>query len=176
MSDCNKAVVIHTAMKIVETQNIERIQNLADKCYMKAYEKIHTVEQNRFSFHEMYSAESLREQLVHGQFFVITDEGQDKGYISIYPISANQWMLDKLYILPECKGLGYGRKLVEYVIGTIRNQSQAPFEIVLNVNRRNDSVAFYQHMGFEISSSWDREIADGRWLMDGFKMRRKFEA
>lgn len=49
--------------EISETTDIERIQKLAEKCYMDAYKNIHTEEQNRFSFNEMYSSSSLEYQI-----------------------------------------------------------------------------------------------------------------
>lgn len=163
-------------MKIYETSDIGLIQRLASLCYMEAYKKIHTVEQNRFSFNEMYATESLEKQLERGQFFVLEDEGEARGYMAVYRISEQQWMLDKLYILPECKGRGYGRALVDHIIAIIRRRYGCPVELLLDVNRRNEAVAFYQHLGFEITDSWDRVIADGQWLMDGYRMRLTLQA
>lgn len=163
-------------IQIVETTDIGRIQQLAGICYMDAYKEIHSEEQNRFSFNEMYSTPSLRHQFEeqHSRFFILRDGDGDQGYIAIYPIAAVQWMLDKLYLMPSSKGMGYGRLLVEHAIQLIRETEGMPFEMVLNVNRRNEAVAFYQHLGFEIAGSWDRTIADGRWIMDGYEMRRTF--
>jgi len=139
---------------------------------MDAYKEIHTEEQNRFSFSEMYSTESLQKQLEHGEFFVLSNDQKDVGYLALYRESPAHWMLDKLYILPDCKGKGYGRMLVEHAINYIGQIESGTYEILLNVNRRNRAVSFYQHLGFEITSSWDRVIADGRWLMDGYEMRK----
>lgn len=106
-------------MVIAETTDIERIQSLANKCYMDAYKEIHTEEQNRFSFSEMYSTESLRKQLAHGEFFILSNDQKDVGYLALYRESPSHWMLDKLYIVPDCKGKGYGRMLVEHAINYI---------------------------------------------------------
>lgn len=159
-------------MHIFETTDIELIQALADKCYMDAYREIHTEEQNRFSFQEMYSTESLSRQLTHqhSHFFILNDEGENRGYLAIYPLGKHQWMLDKLYILPWEKGHGYGRIMVEHAFNWLRHASETPCQMVLGVNRRNDAVAFYKHLGFEIAESWDKPIADGRWIMDGYEM------
>ena len=160
-------------IQIIETTDIRRIQQLASRCYMDAYKEIHSEEQNRFSFNEMYSTSSLRHQFeeLHSRFFILHDGDRDQGYMAIYPIETAQWMLDKLYLTPSSKGMGYGRMLVEHAIQLIREAERTPFEVVLNVNRRNEAVAFYQHLGFEITGSWDRTIADGRWIMDGYEMR-----
>lgn len=161
-------------MNITETKDIKRIQSLASKCYLEAYKGIHTEEQNRFSFREMYSTKSLNEQIdcQHSCFFILSDKGQDCGYMSIYPISDGVWMIDKLYLIPQRKGHGYGRIMVDYAIQYILQSATGFCQLVLNVNRRNEAVAFYQHLGFEIANSWDKEIADGKWIMDGYEMRK----
>lgn len=79
-------------------------------------------------------------------------------------------MLDKLYVLPDCKGLGYGRTLVGHVIKNIQEIEKSSFKIMLKVNRRNEAVSFYKHLGFEITESWDHVIAEGKWVMDGYDM------
>ncbi len=159
-------------MTITETTDIAQIQTLADQCYMEAYKEIHTVEQNRFSFQEMYSTQSLRRQLAEqgSHFFVVSEDGIDQGYMALCQASDDVWMLDKLYIVPTVHGKGYGRALVQHAIKLIEATTVGPWKLTLNVNRRNTAVQFYQHLGFVIKESWDKEIADGRWVMDGYLM------
>lgn len=164
-------------MTITETQDIDRIQALATQCYMDAYREIHTEEQNRFSFNEMYSTASLQSQLTdkRSRFFVLQDDGIDQGYIAIYPLAPDHWMVDKLYLLPSSKGKGYGRILAEYAENMVRNIVNGPFCLSLKVNRRNAAVEFYKHLGYEITGLWDIAIADGQWIMDGYDMEKQFE-
>lgn len=161
---------------IEQTTDIARIRTLAGHCYMDAYKAIHTEEQNLFSFEEMYSEESLRQQLdvQQSRFLILTEEGRDVGYISFYQLTSHRWMLDKLYLLPSCKGRGYGRKLYEAAVNEIRKIEHGSFFIELKVNRRNAAVTFYQHLGFSIVDSWDIPIADGRWVMDGYTMEKQY--
>ena len=165
----------HTNMTITESFDIKAIQSLADKCYMDAYKDIHTEEQNRFSFNEMYSEASLRHQIEeqHSRFFILEDNGIQQGYVAIYPITELTWMLDKLYLLPSSKGKGYGRALVEHADRIIKSTNHTcSFQVLLKVNRRNSAVKFYEHLGFTIIREWDRMIADGRWVMGGYDMIR----
>lgn len=156
-------------------KTMRRLQVLAECCYMPAYAKIHTEEQNRYSFEEMYSDESLMWQTKeqHSRYFIISEDGEDIGYSAIYPMSENEWMLDKLYVKPESKGKGFGGKLMEHVMGVIEDETGGNYRVTLNVNRRNDAVGFYQRYGFEITDKWDRTIADGRWVMDGWTMEKR---
>lgn len=161
---------------IIETSDIERIQQLASKCYMDAYKEIHSEEQNRFSFGEMYSTSSLRQQFdeLHSRYYILCEDDIDVGYAATYPIAKGRWMLDKLYILPDKKKHGYGHILLEHIIQKIREAEGASFQILLKVNRRNPAVEFYKHFGFKIINSWDIAIADGKWTMDGYDMELNF--
>jgi len=152
------------------------LQDLAERLYMPAYAKIHTEEQNRFSFTEMYSTESLQRQFAEqkSRFFILSQGGDDRGYAAIYPIEKGVWMLDKLYVDPTCKGMGYGKALMNHICSEIKKAESGVYTMKLHVNRRNDAVAFYRHMGFEIEEEWDIEIADGRWVMDGYTMTQTY--
>lgn len=162
-------------MHIFETQDISLIQQLAGACYMEAYREIHTEEQNRFSFYEMYSTESLAHQLSeqHSHFFVLSDHDTPQAYMALCPLGEGRWLLDKLYVVPQKKGCGYGRTLVEHALEWLREAGEAPCRLSLKVNRRNAAVTFYQHLGFRVTGQWDIVIADGRWTMDGYDMERE---
>lgn len=156
--------------------DIPMLQNLAEQFYMPAYAEIHTEEQNRYSLKEMYSTESLERQFkeLKSRYFILEDEGQDRGYAAIYPMGDGQWMLDKIYLAPRSKSRGYGRALFEHIKAVIGKQEVSSFVIRLHVNRRNEAVAFYRHLGFEIEEEWDIAIADGKWIMDGYTMMCRF--
>jgi len=162
--------------EVVECTDIGRIRALAACCYMDAYKEIHTEEQNRFSFEEMYSEESLRHQIQKqgSRFLIVSDISGDLGYVAFYPLGQHRWMLDKLYVLPEYKGKGFGSILLEEAVRIISKEERGAFFLQLKVNRRNDAVAFYQHQGFRITGQWDVEIAGGKWVMDGYDMERSY--
>jgi len=159
---------------IEECRDTGRIRTLASRCYMDAYREIHTEEQNRFSFEEMYSEESLKRQIEeqHSSFLILNDGNKDLGYAAFCPLGEHCWLLDKLYVLPDCKGMGYGRMLLDEVVRQISAEEKTAFLMRLKVNRRNRAVEFYHHMGFHITGQWDVEIAGGRWIMDGYDMER----
>lgn len=77
--------------------------------------------------------------------------------------------LSKLYILPDSQGLGIGRLLMQHVAGLCRRLKK--HSLILNVNRHNPAVEFYQRMGFEIVRQVD--IPLGEFWLNDYIMQKK---
>ncbi|MBP6575395.1 MAG: GNAT family N-acetyltransferase, partial [Flavobacteriales bacterium] len=75
--------------------------------------------------------------------------------------------LNKLYVLPEAQGTGAGKLLLEHVLTEASNRGDTSVE--LNVNKRNEAVAFYSYMGFRILRDEVIDIGQG-YVMDDHVM------
>lgn len=178
-------------VKEIGVGDVCRLQQLAQLCYLPAFRDIHTEEQNLFTFSEMYGDGRLHELLSDPDyhFFILSEEGRDVGYLGLYPLTSaiasgkasktEEWLLDKIYLLPEVKGKGYGRHLMTFALNFINEQEEhhrtsdiRTIAVKLHVNRRKAEVEFYKHMGFRIVEEWDIAIADGKWVMDGYTMEQ----
>lgn len=78
--------------------------------------------------------------------------------------------LDKLYILPECKGLKIGGSMVDLALDLARELGKAVcWLVVLDAN--TPAIAFYEKYGFRFHSTtrvpypWFREELKGMWRM-----------
>ena len=117
----------------------------------------------------MYSESSLLLQMTQkGHIFFIED---GKGYVSFWRKGRTDEMkfiyhLEKLYVLPQFQGQGYGRKLFETVVEDIKSFTGSPVRIELNVNRKNRAVSFYEHLGMHKDREGDFPIGKGFYMND----------
>lgn len=70
-------------------------------------------------------------------------------------------------MLPDAQGKGVGRKLIEKAVEIA--QEKGIENVILNVNRFNKAVSFYQKLGFKISSEVNIDIGKG-YLMEDYIM------
>jgi len=154
-------------------QDIELIRELASKTWFITYKDILSIEQASYMFDWMYSAESIRNQMEekNHQFFIASREDKPIGYVSIGKEEEGLFHLHKLYILPDNQGDGTGKKLLQFVFETAREQSGGkPCSVELNVNRYNKAVSFYKKMGMHVHTEGNFDIGSG-YLMTDYIMR-----
>lgn len=123
-----------------------------------------------FVDHELereYSPEALIQQHEAGHaFFILFDpSGQGVGYASVEVLSQQQRLkLHKLYLLPQLKGKGYGRYMLETIEAFARSHHLNHIELL--VYRKNPSVGFYQALGFAIIQELDTPVGPDFWRYD----------
>ena len=78
--------------------------------------------------------------------------------------------IHKLYVLPECQGKGFGKKLIDKAIEEINTENQK--SLILNVNKKNPSLNFYEKIGFIKAREMVIDIGNG-FLMDDYIMEKK---
>jgi ribosomal protein S18 acetylase RimI-like enzyme len=114
----------------------------------------------------MYSIESLENQMAEGDVFILLQEdGIPHGFAS-YRIHHNDQRvrLHKLYVHPAAQKNGWGLKMLTHIFEEGRRQGKKAIE--LNVNRKNKSIGFYEHIGFVIEKSEDIDIGMGYHMND----------
>jgi GNAT superfamily N-acetyltransferase len=151
--------------------DIQAINELAEKIWWPSYRNIISDEQISFMLNDMYSSESLREQMNSGIEFLLVE--RDKLPLAFAGFSEtdtkNQvFKLHKLYVLPTEQGQGTGRKLIEQVSSLAKAKGGKILE--LNVNRGNPAHHFYSKIGFDIYQTVD--ISYHHFILNDYIMRK----
>lgn len=119
----------------------------------------------------MYSSLSLQQQMKDGaQFIIINEVNNPVGFASYQQMDKHTIKLHKLYVLPSQQGRGTGRKLVEFIISEIKQDT--PVVLQLQVNRHNRARQFYEKMGFAVIKECAFDIGNG-YVMDDYIMEKQ---
>ncbi len=159
---------------IATPKDFGTIEHIARQTWPTAYGEILSKNQIDYMLETMYSVDVLNDNFVHKnhRFILIKEFENSLGFASYehHYLNTTTTRLHKLYLLPEAKGKGLGKLLLEKIIKIAQeNRSE---KISLNVNRFNKSYLFYKKMGFEIVAEEDLEIGHG-YLMEDYKMELK---
>ncbi len=149
------------------------IQYIAHQTWPDTFGKIISSEQIAYMLDWMYSIPALQEQVdIKGhRFLVATKEDEDMGYIS-YELNykgSSKTKIHKIYILPSAQGKGIGKALFELV--TAFAQQNGNTALLLNVNRQNPAVQFYEKQGFVVVAHENIDIGNG-FLMEDYVMEK----
>lgn len=159
-----------------DSNHIPEIQKIAIKSWEVTYSDILSQEQFDYMIEMMYSHTALNKQMTEQKhhFLLIQEESTSDycGFVSYELNYKNQakTKIHKLYLLPECKGKGMGRLLIDRVISLARSADNS--HLSLNMNRDNKSLGFYRQMGFEIVGEEDINIGNG-YLMEDYIFEKK---
>ncbi len=156
------------SLKKAKIDDIELIQKLASQIWEPTYGTILSREQLDYMFEMMYSSESILNQMteLHHEYFIIYNNVEPAGYISIETVDKDLYEFQKIYSLPQLHGSGIGRYIIEQGISYLKSIHPGPFTIELNVNRHNPAVGFYKHMGFYEYATRDFHIGNGYYMND----------
>lgn len=148
------------------------IRNLADRTWHHTYLPILSQEQVDYMLELMYSNEAYTEQVsVKGHHFLLASEDDVFLGFASYELNylSETTKIHKLYVLPEAQGKGAGQKLLAIIENEAAKNNNDT--IILNVNRYNKAMNFYQKAGFEKIGEEDINIGNG-YLMEDFIMRK----
>ncbi len=123
-------------------------------------------------FEVIYSREALERQMQEGQTFLILEEsGKPVGFaaFSVKDEAAKAYKLNKIYLLPQTQGKGYGKALLQAVEQEVKLSGATLLD--LNVNRHNPAKGFYERCGYQVHQQEDIPI--GPYWMNDYVMRKK---
>lgn len=86
-------------------------------------------------------------------------DGQFIGYYSLVRIDAATVKLDNMFVLPNCTGKGYGKKLLEDVLERVGQRNYSWIILDSDPNAEN----FYKRFGFEVIGQLESSVK-GRFL------------
>jgi ribosomal protein S18 acetylase RimI-like enzyme len=119
----------------------------------------------------MYATNRLEKDFDAGhQFYGYFEKERLLGFITFenHHPSQGQMKIHKLYVDTNSSKHGIGKALVECAKQVANTAKLA--EIVLNVNRKNPAISFYQKINFEIDREEVIDIGEG-FIMDDYIMK-----
>lgn len=160
--------------KIIPIRGLEDlliIRDIAFKTWPHTFADILSENQIDYMLDLLYAIPSLKNQVdIKGHKFLIgLNEDVPVGFAS-YELNYNDSTsakLHKLYFLPITQGRGFGRAMLEELKSIAREQKQS--SIILNVNKYNKAIQFYEHQGFHKIKEEVIDIGSG-YLMDDYVM------
>ncbi len=149
--------------------DIPIIKAIAEKAWRPTYDHILTEQQTIYMLDLMYNSLTLENQIKDNiAFFMVDLDRETVGYFALETINDQIVKLHKLYLDPTQKQKGLGSKIIQYIKDwTFENQRE---RIILNVNKNNSAVHFYQKMGFTIIEELILDIGEG-YVMDDYVMQ-----
>ena len=160
-------------IRTADTDDVYDIEELAKTIWPVAYAKILSPEQLQYMLETIYSPDALAEQMdvKKHQFVMAEIDERPVGFASYSRYGTSRtFKLHKLYVLPDMQGKGLGRTLLDFVVEQVIEQDAT--SLLLNVNRFNKAIPFYQKYGFEIISEEDIDIGNG-YFMNDYVMEKK---
>jgi len=156
-------------LTIAEEKDLTTISKLAKIIWNDHYVSIIGQQQVDYMLDKMYNQESLVEQLnvKKHQFYLIKDNDEAIGFISVSSENTTDYFLHKFYIDQQKSNAGIGTKVLNLLIKTIE-----PKSLTLTVNRQNfKSINFYFKNNFKIDRVADFDIGND-FVMNDFVMVR----
>lgn len=159
----SEALVIRTA----DQDDITTIGYLAHEIWPVTYKDILAPEQLAYMLQLFYSPQALEQQILKlkHRFIIAEIDLEEVGFASFSKVSPAIWKLHKLYVLPGLQGKGIGRALVDMVEEEVRTNNGA--HLILNVNKNNKALHFYESIGFVIEKNELIDIGNG-FVMDDY--------
>ncbi|WP_161888691.1 GNAT family N-acetyltransferase [Pontibacter russatus] len=152
-------------------QDLPAILYLAEATWAPTYHSILSREQVAYMFGEIYAEEALARQMQEGQtFLLLLEDNRPIGFAAYSAKSETEaiYKLNKLYLLPECQGKGYGKALLSAVEAAAKHRGARLLD--LNVNRHNKAKQFYERCGYRVHAQEDIPI--GPFWMNDYVMRK----
>lgn len=160
-------------IKTATEADFPTIRQIAYDTWPQTFGQILSEQQIAYMLDLMYGLPSLQAQVQQqGHVFLLASEAENPlGYIS-YELNYQgkaATKIHKIYILPQAQGKGVGKALIDAAAAVgLANQNEA---ILLNVNKYNKAVQFYERIGFEVIGQEDIDIGEG-FLMEDFIMKK----
>lgn len=153
--------------------DLKTITEIAHKTWPITYGEILSQPQLEYMLNVFYSDAALRANIENGHEFILAKEADIVlGFASFehHHKNGSTTKIHKIYILPETQGKGIGKLLIDSITQFSKeNQSKT---LLLNVNRFNKALTFYQKLGFKIIQEIDIELELG-YLMEDYVMEKE---
>lgn len=152
---------------LVSPDDLHHITDIATRTWKVAYKDILSTEQVSYMLEEMYAPAVLLHRLEKGNlFYLIYDEQEvPMGFAEVeLDINGPEAKLHKIYVLPEAQGKHIGLQLLDHIKSIAATNAQ--HALLLNVNRYNPALHFYQKHGFTVLREEDIDIGNGYYMND----------
>lgn len=154
-------------LREASTDDIPLIADLAHLIWNQHYPDLIGQKQVNYMLSMMYNNEALKKQMLEKmhRFFIVSENGDDLGFVSLHETEKKEWFINKFYIDQRKAAKGIGTKTFEWLCDLLD-----PKKISLTVNRGNyKTINFYFKLGFRIQRTAVFDIGNG-YVMDDFVM------
>ncbi len=155
------------SIRPAEESDIPLIREMATESFVQTYKDIVSPEQMEYMMDMMYSLPNLAQQFAEGHIFYLMYDNlaQAVGYGSIEPHGDMTYHLQKLYLMPNVHGKGYGAILFGHLLCEIKRLCGGePCRVELNVHRENIATGFYYRQGMKIARQGEYLIEDTNFI------------
>lgn len=160
-------------MKLVKArkEDIPTIRKIAEKSWRENYDGILSEGQISYMLELMYSEEALQKDFENPHYHYYLISSEEEPHIGIMGFENHTepftTKLHRIYLLKSAKGKGVGK----FAINSLKNMAAEAGDnrIILNVNKHNPALNFYQTQGFTIDDEGVFDIGNG-YVMDDFLM------
>lgn len=161
--------------KIAGAEDMPQVYQLLQKVFRPTYEMILTEAQMSWMLSNIFSEEELCRQQANRRFrfILLCQDDELSGFSALeqdYDGRAFCCKMHKLYLSMDTQGQGLGRLLIAKSMEQAKTLGQK--ELILNVNRYNKALHFYEKMGFEVLYEEDIPLAGG-YFMNDYVMGKK---
>lgn len=142
------------------------ISTLAHAIWPDTYGSILDEAQLKYMLKLFYDEDSLKKQMDDGHHFLLALKNAETVGFASYSHSnkTGTYKIHKLYVHPMLHGHGFGKKLLDRIIKDIKPTGAT--KILLNVNRHNRAINFYEKYGFKKTGEEDVAIGEGYFQND----------
>jgi len=161
-----------TIRELESGHDIMEVNRLAGLIWHEAYRGILAREQIAYMIERFQSVRAVTEQLAldgYRYFLLEQPEGESVGYCGVQ-LRGGRLFLSKIYLLPEARGQGLFRQVLDRLLGLCRETGAQT--IWLTVNRFNErAIRAYRRAGFREVRTQVTDIGGG-YVMDDYVMER----
>ena len=156
---------------IIEASEIHltTIQQIARITWYDTYSDILSNEQSEYMLEWMYNTESLKDQINNkSNHYLLVWDGKEYMAYAAYELNyegQTKTKIHKLYILPQHQGKGIGKLLMTKISAIALDNNNK--SLLLNMNKQNKAIYFYQKVGFHIIEEKCNDIGNG-YVMDDY--------
>lgn len=156
-------------------QDLPIIRTIAHQTWPSTFGEILSPAQISYMLEMMYSLDALTNQIKNkNHVFLLAQDLETKEYFGYASYEFDykgqaKTKIHKIYLLPASQDKGVGRLLIDKVAELATNHANPA--LVLNVNRYNKAIQFYERMGFTVVDTETIDIGDG-FLMEDFVMEK----
>ena len=111
---------------------------------------------------QFYNVEAIRNSILAQEvYFLLFEQEELLGYVSVEPVSEELWVLHKLYVSPLHQRKHIGNTLMDYALDFIGKSITHPITIKLNLNRYNSpALHLYRGKGFKVIGEDNEPLGD----------------
>lgn len=151
-------------LTIGDEKGVAAMSALATAIVKEHFDPIIGAAQNDYMIRLFQSEDSIRRQLQEGSqyYFVCREGGQAVGFMAFYPKDGKLY-LSKFYLRKTERRQGLSRQMLDFLIQAAKKAALPA--IYLNVNRGNDAIYAYKHLGFRKIRQEVKDIGNG-FIMD----------